>query len=63
MPKFPAPGPVAPADSVCREAPEIGRILGIRPKTVWTRLHRARKAMTRLLAGDEAAAGLGEEER
>jgi len=42
---------------------EIGQILGIRPKTVWTRLHRARKAMTRLLAGDEAANRLPEEER
>lgn len=32
---------------------EIARILGIRPKTVWTRLHRARRAMTQLLAGEE----------
>jgi RNA polymerase sigma-70 factor (ECF subfamily) len=42
---------------------EIAQILGIRPKTVWTRLHRARRAMTRMLRGEEAAAGLGEEER
>ncbi|MBW2278690.1 MAG: RNA polymerase sigma factor [Deltaproteobacteria bacterium] len=37
---------------------EIGRILGIRPKTVWTRLHRARRAMTRTLTDDDAAAGV-----
>jgi RNA polymerase sigma-70 factor (ECF subfamily) len=41
---------------------EIARILGIRPKTVWTRLHRARRAMARLLASEEVAAALGEEE-
>jgi RNA polymerase sigma-70 factor (ECF subfamily) len=41
---------------------EIAQILGIRPKTVWTRLHRARRAMTLLLEGEEAAAALGEEE-
>lgn len=41
---------------------EIARILGIRPKTVWTRMHRARQAMTRMLAGEEAAAALWEEE-
>jgi RNA polymerase sigma-70 factor (ECF subfamily) len=42
---------------------EIAEILGIRPKTVWTRLHRARRAMARMLAGDEVAAALREEER
>lgn len=42
---------------------EIARILGIRPKTVWTRLHRARRAMTQMLAGEEAAAAMREEER
>jgi RNA polymerase sigma-70 factor (ECF subfamily) len=42
---------------------EVATILGIRPKTVWTRLHRARRAMTQLLAGDQAAAALGVEDR
>jgi RNA polymerase sigma-70 factor (ECF subfamily) len=31
---------------------EIARILGIRPKTVWTRLHRARQRMLEELAQD-----------
>lgn len=42
---------------------EIAEILGIRPKTVWTRLHRARRAMTQMLTSDETAAALGEEDR
>ena len=40
---------------------EIAKILGIRPKTVWTRLHRARKAMMKMLASEEASAILCEE--
>jgi len=40
---------------------EIAGILGIRPKTVWTRLHRARRAMVSMLAKEEAAALLCEE--
>ncbi len=40
---------------------EIARILGIRPKTVWTRLHRARKTMVELLGKREATAVLGKE--
>lgn len=35
---------------------EIAQILGIRPKTVWTRLHRARRAALEMRAGDGAAA-------
>jgi RNA polymerase sigma-70 factor (ECF subfamily) len=42
---------------------EIAEILGIRPKTVWTRLHRARRAMTQMLADEDAADSSKEEER
>jgi RNA polymerase sigma-70 factor (ECF subfamily) len=41
---------------------EIAQILGIRPKTVWTRLHRARRTMAQLLGSAAAAAALREEE-
>jgi RNA polymerase sigma-70 factor, ECF subfamily len=34
---------------------EIARILGIRPKTVWTRLHRARAQMVKTMARQEAS--------
>ena len=33
-------------------APEIGRILGVSEEVVWTRLHRARKKLYKLLKGD-----------
>lgn len=42
---------------------EIARILRIRPKTVWTRLHRARRAMVASLEGDALARARGGEER
>lgn len=32
---------------------EIARLLGIRPKTVWTRLHRARAQMIRTMTGED----------
>jgi RNA polymerase sigma-70 factor (ECF subfamily) len=35
---------------------EIAQILGIKPKTVWTRLHRARKTMLALFKKEEVAA-------